>query len=79
MVFAEWQVGQVLWSMIWFTMFFLWIWVVVTVFMDIFRSQDMGGFAKGRMITNSTHSAWPATSAPCCQRSCPVLPTSPAS
>lgn len=47
MVFAEWQVGQVLWSMVWFTMFFLWIWVVITVFMDIFRSHDLGGFAKG--------------------------------
>ena len=46
MVFAEWQVGQVLWSMLWFTMFFLWIWVVITVFMDIFRSHDIGGFAK---------------------------------
>ncbi|HEV7757618.1 MAG TPA: SHOCT domain-containing protein [Acidimicrobiales bacterium] len=46
MVFAEWQVGQVLWSMLWFTMFFLWIWVVITVFADIFRSHDMGGMAK---------------------------------
>lgn len=46
MVLAEWQVGQVLWSMLWFTMFFLWIWVVITVFSDIFRSHDLGGFAK---------------------------------
>lgn len=46
MVFAEWQVGQVLWSMLWFTMFFLWVWVVITVFSDIFRSADLGGFAK---------------------------------
>ena len=46
MVIATWQVGQVLWSMLWFTMFFLWIWVVITVFADIFRSHDMGGFAK---------------------------------
>ncbi|HEY3142940.1 MAG TPA: SHOCT domain-containing protein [Acidimicrobiales bacterium] len=46
MVLAEWQVGQVLWSMLWFTLFFLWIWVVIMVFADIFRSPDMGGFAK---------------------------------
>jgi len=46
MVFAEWQVGQVLWSMVWFTMFFLWIWLVVTVYADIFRSQDLSGVAK---------------------------------
>jgi hypothetical protein len=50
MVFAEWQVGQVLWSMLWFTMFFLWLWVVITVFMDIFRSHDMGGFAKALWV-----------------------------
>ena len=50
MVFAEWQVGQLLWSMLWFTMFFLWIWVVITVFMDIFRSHDMGGFAKALWV-----------------------------
>jgi hypothetical protein len=46
MVVAEWQVGQMLWSMIWFTLFFLWIWLVVKIFVDIFRSQDMGGWAK---------------------------------
>jgi hypothetical protein len=50
MVFAEWQVGQLLWSMLWFTMFFLWIWVVITVFMDIFRSHDMGGLAKALWV-----------------------------
>ena len=46
MVVATWQVGQVFWSMLWFTMFFLWIWVVVAVFSDIFRSHDLSGFAK---------------------------------
>jgi hypothetical protein len=46
MVVATWQVGQVLWSMLWFTMFFLWIWVVISIFGDIFRSHDLGGFAK---------------------------------
>jgi len=43
---ATWQVGEVLWTMIWFTVFFLWIWLAITVFVDIFRSHDMGGFAK---------------------------------
>jgi hypothetical protein len=27
-------------------MFFIWIWLLITVFADIFRSHDMGGFAK---------------------------------
>jgi hypothetical protein len=47
MIFAEWQVGQLLWSMLWFTLFFLWIWVVVMVFADIFRSHDLSGWGKG--------------------------------
>ena len=46
MVFAEWQVGQVFWSMLWFTMFFLWIWVLIRIFGDIFRSRDLGGWGK---------------------------------
>ena len=43
---AEWGVGQVLWSIVWFTLFFIWIWLVITVFADIFRSSDLSGFAK---------------------------------
>jgi hypothetical protein len=46
MLGAEWGTGQVLWSMIWFTLFFIWIWLLISVFADIFRSHDMGGFAK---------------------------------
>jgi len=41
-----WGVGQVLWSIIWFTLFFIWIWLLIVVFADIFRSHDLGGFAK---------------------------------
>jgi len=46
MLLSEWQVGQLLWSMLWFALFFLWIWTVVMVFGDIFRSHDLGGAAK---------------------------------
>ena len=38
--------GQVFWSMLWFFCFFIWIWLLIRVFADIFRSHDMGGFAK---------------------------------
>jgi Phospholipase_D-nuclease N-terminal/Short C-terminal domain len=38
--------GQVFWSMLWFFMFFIWIWLLIIVFGDIFRSHDMGGLAK---------------------------------
>ena len=46
MLGSEWAVGQVFWSMLWFTMFFIWIWLLIMVFSDIFRSHDMGGVAK---------------------------------
>ena len=46
MLVAEWQVGQALWTMLWLAIFFIWIWLLITVFVDIFRSHDMGGFAK---------------------------------
>ena len=42
----EFGTGQVLWSMLWFFMFFIWIWLLITVFSDIFRSHDIGGLAK---------------------------------
>jgi hypothetical protein len=43
---AEWGTGQVLWTMVWFTIFFIWIWILISVFADIFRSHDMSGAAK---------------------------------
>ena len=49
-VAAEWHVGQVLWSMLWFFLFFIWIWLLIVVFADIFRSRDMGGFAKALWV-----------------------------
>jgi len=42
---AEFGTGQVLWSIIWFFLFFLWIWLVITVFADIIRSS-MSGWGK---------------------------------
>ncbi|HEY5187307.1 MAG TPA: SHOCT domain-containing protein [Actinomycetes bacterium] len=43
---ATWQVGQVFFSMLWFFLFFVWIWLLITIFADIFRSPDLGGWAK---------------------------------
>jgi hypothetical protein len=43
---AEFGTGQVFLSMLWFFMFFIWIWLLIVVFSDIFRSHDLGGFAK---------------------------------
>jgi len=33
-------------SMVWFFLFFLWIWLLIMILADIFRSHDMGGLAK---------------------------------
>ncbi|SDJ03221.1 Phospholipase_D-nuclease N-terminal [Frankineae bacterium MT45] len=38
--------GQVFWSMLWFFLFFIWIWMLIVVFGDIFRSDDLGGWSK---------------------------------
>ena len=38
--------GQVFLSMLWFFLFFIWLLLLIRVFGDIFRSQDMGGGAK---------------------------------
>jgi hypothetical protein len=43
---SDWGGGQVLLSMLWFFLFFVWIWLLIVVFSDIFRSSDMGGWAK---------------------------------
>jgi hypothetical protein len=47
---GEFGTGQVFWSMLWFVCFFIWIWLLIVVFTDIFRSHDMGGGAKALWI-----------------------------
>ena len=42
--------GQVFWSMLWFFMFFIWIWLLIIVFSDIFRSHDLSGWAKALWV-----------------------------
>ena len=33
-------------SVLWFFLFFIWIWLLITVFADIFRSVDLSGWGK---------------------------------
>jgi hypothetical protein len=47
---AEFGTGQVLWSFIWFFLFFIWIWLLIVVFSDIFRSKDLSGWAKALWV-----------------------------
>jgi len=37
---------EVFWTMLIFFAFFIWIWLLITVFMDIFRRTDIGGWGK---------------------------------
>ena len=46
MLADEFGTGQVFWSMLWFFLFFIWIWLLIMVFADIFRSHDLSGLAK---------------------------------
>jgi hypothetical protein len=32
--------------MLWFFLFFIWIWLLITVFVDLFRSKDLSGWGK---------------------------------
>ncbi|HCB03721.1 MAG TPA: hypothetical protein DEQ43_05640 [Nocardioides bacterium] len=32
--------------MLWFTLFIIWIWLLIAVFTDLFRSRDIGGWSK---------------------------------
>jgi hypothetical protein len=47
MLLATFGTGQVFWSMLWFFLFFIWIWLLIVVFSDIFRSPDLSGWEKG--------------------------------
>ena len=43
---TDYPAGGVFLSMLWFFLFFIWIWLLIVVFSDLFRSHDLGGFAK---------------------------------
>jgi len=47
---TEWGTGEVFLSMMYFFLFFIWIWLLIVVFADIFRSHDLGGFAKALWV-----------------------------
>jgi hypothetical protein len=47
---TDYPVLDILWSMLIFVGFIMWIWLAIMCFMDIFRRQDIGGFAKAIWI-----------------------------
>jgi hypothetical protein len=47
---ADYPFIDVFWSMIIFFFWVIWIWIVVTVLIDIFRRHDIGGVAKAGWV-----------------------------
>ena len=45
LIAQQWGVGQVLWSLFWFFLFFVWVSLVISIFSDIIRSE-MSGVSK---------------------------------
>jgi hypothetical protein len=43
---ADWHLGEVFLSLLWFAMFFIWIWLLIMIFGDLFRSHDLSGWVK---------------------------------
>ncbi len=41
---------NIFWTMLEFFLFFVWIYLLIIVFSDIFRSHDMGGWAKALWV-----------------------------
>jgi type VI protein secretion system component VasK len=40
----------VFWTMLWFFLFFIWIWLLIVIFTDIFRSHDLNGWTKALWV-----------------------------
>jgi hypothetical protein len=38
------------WTMLWLFLFFLWIWLLIALFADIFRRDDLGGWGKAGWV-----------------------------
>lgn len=38
------------WTMLWLFLFFLWIWLLISLFSDIFRRDDLSGWGKAGWV-----------------------------
>ena len=50
MLAYNYPLGGIFLSMLYFFLFFIWIWILFTVFFDIFRSQDLNGWIKALWV-----------------------------
>jgi hypothetical protein len=47
---SNWGTGQVFLEILYFSLFLIWLWLLIVVFSDIFRSHDLGGVAKALWV-----------------------------
>ncbi len=50
LIAADYPLMDVVWSMIIFFFWVIWIWIVITVLIDIFRRHDISGWAKAAWL-----------------------------
>ncbi len=50
MLASSYPLLDIFWTMLWFFCFILWIWLLIYVFADIFRSHDMNGGVKALWV-----------------------------
>lgn len=50
MIATSYPLLDAFWTMLWIVGFFLWIWIAIIVFADIFRSRDLSGWMKALWV-----------------------------
>jgi len=50
MIASSYPILDIFLTTLYFFLFIIWIWLLITVFIDIFRSRDMGGLAKALWV-----------------------------
>ena len=50
MLASSYPILDIFLTTLYFFLFIIWIWLLITVFIDIFRSHDMGGWAKALWV-----------------------------
>ena len=50
MIAANWGTGQVLLDILWFFLFFVEVWLMITIFIDLFRRHDIKGWLKALWV-----------------------------
>jgi Short C-terminal domain/Phospholipase_D-nuclease N-terminal len=50
LIAADYPFLNILWTMIIFFAWLAWIWIVITVFIDLFRRDDIGGWGKAGWV-----------------------------